>query len=157
MKLSDEGYDAIRGYETYVDKPRPDSVAGVMTYGYGHVKHAGDKTTFISEPDARELLRADVAIFESAVNRLVTVPLTQSQFDALVSFAFNEGASGRGFGGSTLLRKLNDGDYEGAAAEFPRWNKYTLDGVFHSSETLTNRRAAERVMFERVDAPLNVA
>jgi lysozyme len=80
--------------------------------------------------------------FEAGVKRLVKVPLAQGQFDALVSFSFNVGLGA--LGSSTLLRKLNAGDYRGAAAEFPRWNK--AGGKVY--EGLTRRRAAERSLFE---------
>lgn len=80
--------------------------------------------------------------FENDVTRLVKVPLTQGQFDALVSFAFNLGS--RALSGSTLLRKLNDKDYAGAAAQFTRWvyaNNQVLAG-------LVRRREAEKRLFE---------
>ncbi|EDH9820259.1 TPA_asm: lysozyme, partial [Salmonella enterica subsp. enterica serovar Typhimurium] len=79
--------------------------------------------------------------YENDVSRLVKVKLTQGQFDALVSFAYNLGA--RTLSSSTLLRKLNSGDYAGAADEFLRWNKAggkVLNG-------LTRRREAERALF----------
>ena len=79
--------------------------------------------------------------YESDVSNLVKVKLTQGQFDALVSFAYNLGA--RALSTSTLLQKLNAGDYTGAADEFPRWNKAggkVLPG-------LTWRREAERALF----------
>ena len=78
---------------------------------------------------------------EAAINGRVTVPLTQPQFDALVSFVFNVGAGA--FRKSTLLKKLNAGDYAEATAEFPRWVKgggKTLPG-------LVVRRAAEMLLF----------
>lgn len=96
----------------------------------------------ITQQQADDYLRRDVRQFERAVARQVRVPLTQGQFDALVSFAFNlgEGALAQ----STLLRLLNAGDYAGAAAQFDRWNKAggrVLPG-------LVRRRAAERALFE---------
>jgi lysozyme len=119
------------------------------TLGYGHTKGVkeGDTCTF---EQAKAWLREDMAEAAGAVNKLVTVPLTQNQFDALVSFTFNVGGDidadtiAEGLGDSTLLSKLNRGDYVGAAAEFAKWNKQkgrVLNG-------LTTRRAAEREMFE---------
>jgi lysozyme len=120
--------------------------AGVWTIGYGHTAAAGPPAPSagmtITAAEADAILGRDLARFEAAVTRLVTVPLSQPRFDALVSFAFNvgEGALAR----STLLKKLNAGDVRGAAAEFGRWNKAggrVLAG-------LTRRRAEERAMFE---------
>lgn len=121
--------------------------AGVWTIGYGHTAAAGPPVPAagltITAGEAETILARDLVRFEAAVARLVTVPLSQGEFDALVSFAFNvgDGALAR----STLLRKLNAGDPAGAAAEFGRWNKAggrVLAG-------LTRRRAEERAMFER--------
>ena len=119
--------------------------AGIWTIGYGHTAAAGPPVPVagmtITAAEADAILGRDLARFEAAVTRLVTVALSQSEFDALVSFTFNvgEGALGR----STLLKKLNAGDRAGAAAEFGRWNKAggrVLAG-------LTRRRAEERAMF----------
>lgn len=119
--------------------------AGVWTIGYGHTGMvdgapiaAGMK---ITEEKAEELLHLDMEKFERAVTRLVQVSYNQNQFDALVSFAFNcgEGALQK----STLLRKLNAGDYLGAAGEFARWNK----GGGKVLPGLTKRRAAEKELF----------
>jgi len=115
--------------------------AGIPTIGYGST--AGVKLgQAITAERAEQLLGEDVRQFEAAVSRLVKVPLTQGQFDALVSFAFNLGA--KALGDSTLLRLLNAGDYSGAAAQFDRW-------VYASGKKLSGlvkRRAAERALFE---------
>ena len=107
-----EGYTAVcqrlRG-----DRP------GVFTYGYGQTGCKPD--AYISEPDADKLLREKVTTFEDGVRHLVLVDLTQDQFDALVDFSYNVGLGKAGFGGSTLLKKLNAGDYEGADEEFQKW------------------------------------
>lgn len=95
----------------------------------------------IKEETAERLLRTGLVSYESDVSKLVKVKLTQGQFDALVSFAYNLGA--RALSTSTLLQKLNAFDYAGAADEFPRWNKAggkVLPG-------LTRRREAERALF----------
>lgn len=121
--------------------------AGVWTIGYGHTgtvdgKLIGKGMT-ITAAKATEMLKKDLAEFEAAVNGCVTVPITQNMFDALVSFAFNVGAGA--LRRSTLLRKLNAKDYEGAAAEFPLWNKAggnVLNG-------LVRRRERERQLFLR--------
>lgn len=121
--------------------------AGVWTIGYGHTgtvdgKLIGNGMT-ITAAKATELLKKDLAEFEAAVNGCVTVPITQNMFDALVSFSFNVGAGA--LRRSTLLRKLNAKDYDGAAAEFPLWNKAggkVLNG-------LVRRRERERQLFLR--------
>ena len=79
----------------------------------------GEQFSTITEADAIELLRHDLAIAEAAVRRLITVPLTQNQFDALVSFTFNvgEGALEK----STLRRRINQGDWALAKGELLRW------------------------------------
>ena len=116
--------------------------AGVLTIGAGHTGpdvHAG---MTITEEQAEELLAKDLESAERSVNSAVKVLITQTQFDALVSFVFNVGAGA--FASSTLLRLLNAGDYKGAAAQFDRWNK----GPSGPLPGLTKRRAAERKMFE---------
>ena len=114
--------------------------AGIWTIGIGHTKDVkeGDK---ITEAQALDLLREDITWVENAINDHVKVKINQNQFDALSSFIFNVGAGA--FSLSTLLKKLNAADYEGAANEFPRWNKASgkeLPG-------LTRRRAAEKALF----------
>ena len=119
--------------------------AGVWTIGYGHTgtvdgKLIGSGMT-ISAAKATELLKKDLASFEAAVNGCVTAPITQNMFDALVSFSFNVGAGA--LRRSALLRKLNAKDYNGAADEFPLWNKAggkVLNG-------LVRRRMAEKELF----------
>jgi lysozyme len=95
----------------------------------------------ITEDEAGDLLREDIQSSEDAVNRLVTVPITQGQYDALVSFVFNLGRGN--LASSTLLRLLNSGDYTGAAEQFPRWNQAAGKVL----QGLVTRRAAEARMF----------
>jgi lysozyme len=114
--------------------------AGIPTIGVGHTRgvRMGDRCT-LQQADA--WLTEDLHDAEAAVSMLVKKPLTQSQFDALVSFTFNLGASR--LGESTLLILLNRGNYTGAAAQFQRWDKskgVTLPG-------LVRRRAAEAALF----------
>lgn len=112
----------------------------VWTIGYGHTKGVRPGMV-ITEQQAEQFLRQDIAWVEEALNRYVTVPLNQNQFDALASWVFNVGAGA--LKSSTLLKKLNAGDYQGAANELSRWNKQkgrVLTG-------LTNRRAKERELF----------
>lgn len=124
--------------------------AGVWTIGYGHTGPDVMPGLIITEARADELLAADLAKFEAGVARLAPVT-TDNQFSALVSFAFNVGLDedddtiAEGLGDSTLLRKHNAGDYEGAAAQFALWNK--ANGVVMSG--LTRRRAMEADLYRR--------
>lgn len=119
-------------------------IAGVWTIGYGHTKTARPGMA-ITKAEADHLLTQDVSWVNDAINKHVTVPLNQNQFDALGSFVYNlgEGALAR----STLLKKLNKGDYEAAAQEFPRWNKARVNGVLQPVRGLTNRRQDEQALF----------
>lgn len=114
--------------------------ADIWTIGYGHTADVSTNDV-ITEAQAISLLYQDVAECERAVNQYVHVPLTQNQFDALVSFVFNLGVGN--FRTSTLLKKLNAGDDDGAAHEFGRW-------IYACGKTLpglVRRRKAERVLF----------
>mgnify|MGYP003366972558 CR=1 FL=1 len=114
--------------------------AQVWTIGYGHTAGVRQGDVII-EAQADAFLRHDLAASELAVGRRVTALLNQNQFDALVSFTFNLGAGN--LSRSSLLQKLNAGDYAGAAEEFLRWNRAggkPLAG-------LSRRRAAERALF----------
>lgn len=94
--------------------------AGYSTIGYGHVVRAGEEFAEpLGEAQARELLKTDALAAERAVLRLITAPLTDGQFDALVSFTYNLGAGA--LQRSALRRKANRGEHADAAAEFPRW------------------------------------
>lgn len=115
------------------------------TIGYGHTKGVKMGMT-ITKAQAEQYLRDDLAWAESAVNRLVKVKINQNQFDALVSFVFNLGEAN--FASSTLLRKLNNGDYEEAANQLLRWNKQrTASGKLVVLDGLTTRRQKEKELF----------
>lgn len=150
---SPEARAFIRSFEALRLKAYPDPGTGgdPWTIGYGHTGRHVVPGLEITEAEANELFDGDVMIAEDGVNQLVKVPLTTGQFDALVSFAFNVGLDidtddvAEGLGDSTLLKKLNRGDYAGAAAEFPKWNR--AGGKIMNG--LIRRRAAEQQMFLR--------
>ena len=123
-----------------------DSV-GVPTIGIGHTGRAGPPIVAtgmtITQAEADAILARDLKSFEFAVNRAVTVPLTQNQFDACVSLAFNIGATG--FTGSTVVHKLNAGDIGGAADAFLMWVR---------PPELRLRREGERTQFLTSDDPV---
>lgn len=103
--------------------------ANVWTIGYGHTKTA-KPGMMISHTQADNLLLEDLKRFEEAVRRLVSVPLNQNQFDALVSFTFNVGEGA--FQQSTLLKLLNSGNYSAASFQFGKWvyaGKKVLPGL----------------------------
>ena len=146
MKTSDAGLFAIALHEGIVPGPYFDSV-GVLTYGIGHTLGAGypdpakmqrgmPTNLDAALRDVFDLFRRDVAKYEAAVNRAVKVPVTQAQFDALVSFHYNTGAIGR----ASLVKRLNAGDVAGAAAGFMAWKK---------PAEIIPRRKAEQELFAK--------
>lgn len=137
--ISPEGLALIKEFEGLRLTAYRDAV-GVWTIGYGHTGPDVTPGMTITQDQADELLRKDVARFEKAVASMAKVA-TDSQFDALVSFAYNLGEEA--LRRSTLLRKHNEGDYAGAKAEFARW-KYAGDKVLAG---LVRRRAAEAEMY----------
>jgi lysozyme len=121
MQLSYNGLEALKEYEGFRDKAYKDT-GGVWTIGYGTTVVEGQPVECgqtITLAKAIECLKFDCAWAQTAVNQAVRSSLKQSQFDALVSFVYNIGE--QAFKASTLLRKLNAGDYAGAAKEFDRW------------------------------------
>ena len=139
MNISAEGKSLIRSFEgcrlsAYLDS------AGVPTIGWGRTKGVkmGDTCT---QQQADAWFDEELPEYEGYINDMVTVPLEQHQFDALVSWVYNLGPAN--FGQSTLLKRLNAGDFIGTAAEFRKWNR--AGGV--ELPGLTRRRMAERAMF----------
>ena len=140
MKISLEGLSLIKKFEGCKLEAYKCS-AGGWTIGYGHTTGVkeGDVCT---QEEAEKLLRGDIFKFEEYVQDSVKVDLDQSQFDALVAWTFNLGPGN--LRSSTMLKKLNNGEYESVPFEMRRWNKAggkTLDG-------LIRRRQAESLLFE---------
>jgi len=154
MRLSPSGADFIKGYEKGPDlrgpglEPYTAVKGGVPTIGWGHqiTKEDNDKGKFkqpITRREADELFQKDVAPAERDVNRLTKVPLSQEQFDALVSLRYN--LSPRDFGNSRALKYLNAGDFERA---FSEWAEFRLGGDPRVPlEGLKKRREAEIEIF----------
>lgn len=142
MKTSVKGREFIKGFEQLRLKAYPDPGTGgkPFTIGWGHTKGVkqGDR---ITQELAEQFISDDLAVFELTVNSAIKRPMTQNQFDAMVSLAFNIGGSA--FAGSTLVKKFNAGDVKGAADEFPKW-KNSGGKVMPG---LVKRRAAERETF----------
>ena len=139
MKMSANGRALLMQREGFRLRAYKDSV-GVWTIGVGHTSMAGPPLVqpgmTITREQAENILTRDLHLFEGAVNDSVRVPLTQGQFDALVSLAFNIGTMG--IRKSTVIRRLNAGNYRGAADAFLMWNKPAV---------LTGRRKSERAQF----------
>ena len=123
-------------------------VTGNRTIGYGHVIKPGESYVCgLSEKKAEELLLSDLTFFETALNDLVKVPLEQHHKDALLSFVFSIGVYA--FRHSTLLKELNDCDYDQIPAQMLRW--IYVNGKF--CPDLLRRRQTEAALFENKTTP----
>ena len=141
--ISKTGLDLIKRFEGFSPTVYI-CPAGYPTIGYGHVVKPQERQQFasgITTKQAEILLRQDVQTAERAVLRLITVPLTDGQFDALVSFTFNLGAGA--LQRSTLRRKVNRGDHAAVPAEFGKW----VWGGGRKLQGLVRRREAEIVLY----------
>jgi len=152
MNASENCFRLIEGSEGCELKAYP-CPSGIPTIGYGHT--SGVRLGMTCTPaQASVWLSEDVRYAEELVHSHVTSPLDQNQFDALVSIIFNVGPGAKGVKDgiiflasgqpSTLLRKLNAGDYAGAAEEFPKWC-HGAGGTLLAG--LVTRRARERALF----------
>lgn len=151
LRLSKEGYDLVKAFESCLQRT-PDGKykpyycpAGVLTIGWGHTNHHGrkfDRSARWTRQECDDALEEDIAGFEQAVKRRVKQPLKQYQFDALVSFTYNCGEGN--LAKSNLLRKVNAGNFDGAAREFAKWNR----GGGRVLAGLMRRRASEALMFQ---------
>lgn len=164
MKISNDGLEHLIKLEGGAQLVMYNDLGGQKghcTIGVGHLVHKGvcngvvpsEKPYLkgISLSKAKELLKNDLVIAESAINGSVTGSLNQNQYDALVSFVFNVGAGA--FRHSTLLKYINSQQYEKAADEFLKWNKMTISGKKIEINGLTNRRIAEKALFEKAVKP----
>lgn len=165
MKISKEGFQTLIDSESseqtvYIDQ------AGLPTIGVGHCLSQSElssgkielsdgsiidiRNKRISKRNIERLLQDDLISRERVVNRLVKVPLNQGQFDALVHFVFNVGNGA--FKNSTLLKKLNRGDYNAVPNEIRKWNIITVAGKKQVSKGLANRREVECSLWDSCSA-----
>jgi lysozyme len=140
LKISDNGIKLIKNFEGCRLQAYK-CPAGVWTIGYGHTGQEVKENMKITQEQAEKYLKTDLIVHCNNVLKSVTVPLTQNQFDALVSFEYNVGYYA--LRGSTLLKLLNQKKYKGASEQFERWvytDKKVLPG-------LVKRRNAEKELF----------
>lgn len=148
-QISQKGLDLIKEFEGLRLKAYLDP-ASIPTIGYGTIRYPnkqkvklGDE---ITQQQAEAFLLDECSKFAQKVEELVKVALNQNQFDALVSFCYNLGDGA--LADSTLLKLLNSSDYSGAAKEFSRWNKATVNGKLQVLPGLVKRRAKEQELFD---------
>lgn len=146
MKISNNGLNLIKKFEGFSSVPYLD-VVGIPTIGYGSTYYEDGRKVKLDDDPMSEERASELLVYKANkefgafVNKSVKVSLNQNQFDALVSFAYNLGNGN--LQQSTLLRKLNSGDYEGTSNEFEKWTKAggkVLNG-------LVKRRLAEKELF----------
>jgi len=138
MAIAKSTLDFITKEEGFKNKAYKDS-KGLLTIGVGHLIKTDEDyllNTTLTDEQVKELLKSDLKWCSEAVESSIKVPLTQNQFDALYSLCFNIG--GTNFAKSTVVRKLNEKDYQGAADAILMWNK---------PEVLQKRRERERALF----------
>lgn len=133
-----QAYEGLR-LNTYIDP------VGIPTVCYGHTGPDVKLGQRYTKAQCEQILLSDIQKHRAGVEKCVTKPLTPNQRDAVVSFAFNVGVSR--FCGSTMAKKLNRGDYIGAADEFPKWKYAKVNGRNVVLPGLARRREAERRLF----------
>ena len=150
--ISANGLALIQQYEGFRAEPTqlPD---GNWVVGYSHVR-VGEPGAPLSQDEAAELLTLDIAPVERLVNARLTQTLNQSQYDAMVSFAFSVGAEA--FEQSQVLRRANAGDFVAAACAMDAWRKSDVSGELEIVDALVRRRAAEKALFLQ-DMPIEAS
>jgi RHS repeat-associated protein len=141
---SKAGLDFITRQEGCVLNTYKDA-AGLPTIGVGHLIKQGEHFSKITQTQAMQLLKNDVKNAGNAVNSLVKVPITQYQFDALVSFTFNVGNGN--FKSSSVLKNVNAGNFSLIPVSLQKWNKAKVNGVLTPVPGLTTRRKEESDLF----------
>ena len=140
MQVSNVGIELIKTFEGCMLNSYQ-CPAGVWTIGYGSTRYITEGMT-ITQIKAEQLLKEDLRRFEDDVNQSVTVPLSQQQFDALVSWTYNLGCEN--LRRSTMLKQLNQSNYDSVPKEMSKWNK--AKGVVLNG--LVRRRHAEGLLFQ---------
>jgi len=147
MKMNAAGVRLVKSFEGWRASAYRDAV-GHWTIGYGHTSMAGPPKVHqgmhITRAEGSEILARDLQYFADEIQPLINVPLSDNQFSALVSFAYNVGVGN--FRKSSVLKKVNAGQFDKAASRFVLWNKAggrVLNG-------LTRRRLAEAALFANV-------
>ena len=143
MKISQEGISLIKKFEG-CELEAYKCAAGVWTIGYGHTEGVKPNDEMDKE-SAEELLALDLVVYEKSVSWIITTPMNQHQFDALVSFTFNLGETN--LCSSTLRKVLNQEQYNEVPNQIRRWNK--ANGKVNDG--LIRRREAEALLFEGKD------
>lgn len=146
MKLDSEGEDLIKSFEALRLNAYLDS-KGIPTIGWGHIKDVTIGIT-ITEEQAEEYFQADSIETEKYISDLIKVDISQNQFNALVSLVFNIGIGH--FKTSSVLKYLNEGNYQQAAESFLMWDKGTINGELVVIPGLENRRLKEKELFLKV-------
>mgnify|MGYP003144048138 FL=1 len=139
QEISQEGVNLIKKFEGFEEEAYK-CPAGVWTIGYGHTKDVM-KGDFWSEAYAEHMLEVELEEYSEYINDLVEVELNQNQFDALVSWVYNLGPTN--LKSSTLLKVLNEGDFDEVPRQIRRWNKASGEVL----EGLVRRREAEALLF----------
>jgi len=150
LTISETGLKLIKAYEGYRPVDR-ELVTGQRIVGYGHRLYS-DHAVQMSKAEAEDTLRLDLEPFEDMINTEVHAPLTQSQFDALCSFAYNIGP--KAFLTSDTLRALNNGRPLDAANGIDIWRKSEIAGKTYVVDALMRRRTAEKALFLRTERDL---
>lgn len=140
MNISEEGLSLIKKFEGCELKAYR-CAANVLTIGYGTTKGVTEDME-ITKEEAESILKEEMHEYEGYINDMIKVPLEQNQFDSMVSWVFNLGSTN--LSSSTLLKKINNSEYDEVPSQIKRWNKAggkVLDG-------LIRRREAEALLFE---------
>lgn len=151
-EITQNGIDLIKEFEGSENRIYNDA-AGLPTIGVGHLITEQDRTSgrfvngFISDSEVDDLLREDLADVQRAVRGCVNQSLSCNQYDALISLAFNIGNTG--FCNSTLVKRINEGNYQEVPNEMQRWNKARIGGTLQLLKGLTNRRISEARLFAK--------
>jgi lysozyme len=141
--INDAGLTLVKSFESFQSHPYQDE-GGIWTIGYGHTHGVNPQTTPVTEPQACDILRADLQQFADYVSDYITAALNDNQFSALVSLTENCGTAPLLSG---LGQLLNEGEYEDAGNHFLLWDKEHIDGDLVQSDGLLRRRQAEQSLF----------